>query len=159
MAQSKMVQIESKRQVRYTTEVVDGNTVRVETASPQIREKELRRTQVEQNRQRALSMNLSYVLFLSVAAVAVVMVCIFYLRLQATSTQLQKKTVSLQTQLKNLQIENDIVYNEIISGVDLEQVREVATEELGMTYLSQSQIVSYEAVSSDYVKQYEEIPD
>ncbi len=159
MAQSKMVQIESKRQVRYTTEVVDGNTVRVETASPQIREKELRRTQVEQNRQRALSMNLRYVLFLSVAAVAVVMVCIFYLRLQATSTQLQKKTVSLQTQLKNLQIENDIVYNEIISGVDLEQVREVATEELGMTYPSQSQIVSYEAVSSDYVKQYEEIPD
>ena len=159
MAQSKMVQIESKRQVRYTTEVVDGNTVRVETASPQIREKELRRTQVEQNRQRALSMNLSYVLFLSVAAVAVVMVCIFYLRLQATSTHLQKKTVSLQTQLKNLQIENDIVYNEIISGVDLEQVREVATEELGMTYPSQSQIVSYEAVSSDYVKQYEEIPD
>ena len=159
MAQSKMVQIESKRQVRYTTEVVDGNTVRVETASPQIREKELRRTQVEQNRQRALSMNLSYVLFLSVAAVAVVMVCIFYLRLQATSTQLQKKTVSLQTQLKNLQIENDIVYNEIISGVDLEQVREVATEELGMTYPSQSQIVSYEAVSSDYVKQYEGIPD
>ena len=159
MAQTKMVQIESKRQVRYTTEVVDGNTVRVETASPQIREKELRRTQVEQNRQRALSMNLRYVLFLSVAAVAVVMVCIFYLRLQATSTQLQKKTVSLQTQLKNLQIENDIVYNEIISGVDLEQVREVATEELGMTYPSQSQIVSYEAVSSDYVKQYEEIPD
>ena len=159
MAQSKMVQIESKRQVRYTTEVVDGNTVRVETASPQIREKELRRTQVEQNRQRALSMNLRYVLFLSVAAVAVVMVCIFYLRLQATSTQLQKKTVSLQTQLKNLQIENDIVYNEIISGVDLELVREVATEELGMTYPSQSQIVSYEAVSSDYVKQYEEIPD
>ena len=159
MAQSKMVQIESKRQVRYTTEVVDGNTVRVETASPQIREKELRRTQVEQNRQRALSMNLSYVLFLSVAAVAVVMVCIFYLRLQATSTQLQKKTVSLQTQLKNLQIENDIVYNEIISGVDLEQVREVATEELGMTYPSQSQIVSYEAVSSDYVKHYEEMRD
>ena len=82
MAQSKMVQIESKRQVRYTTEVVDGNTVRVETASPQIREKELRRTQVEQNRQRALSMNLHYVLFMTIAAVAVVTICIFYLRLQ-----------------------------------------------------------------------------
>ncbi len=159
MAQTKMVQIESKRQVRYTTEVVDGNTVRVETASPQIREKELRRTQVEQNRQRALSMNLHYVLFMTIAAVAVVTICIFYLRLQATSTKLQKRTVNLQTQLKNLQIENDIVYNEIISGVDLEHVREVATEELGMTYPAQSQIVSYSAVSSDYVKQYEEIPD
>lgn len=159
MAQSKAVQIESKRQVRYTAEVVDGNTVRVTAASPQIRERELRRTQVEQNRRRARSMNLSYVLFLTVAAVAVVMICIFYLKLQATSTQLQKRTVSLQTQLKNLQIENDIVYNEIISGVDLEQVREVATEQLGMTYPSQTQITLYDAASSDYVKQYEEIPD
>ena len=61
--------------------------------------------------------------------------------------------------MKNLQIENDIVYNEIISGVDLEQVREVAVEQLGMTYPAQTQIVSYDAVSSDYVKQYEEIPD
>ncbi len=159
MAQTKRVQIESTRQVRYTTEVVDGNTVRVQAASPQIRERELRRTQVEQNRRRALSMNLRYVLFLTVAAVSVVMICIFYLKLQATSTQLQKRTVSLQSQLKNLQIENDIVYNEIISGVDLEQVREVATEQLGMTYPAQTQIVSYDAVSSDYVKQYEEIPD
>ena len=159
MAQSKYAQIERERQVRYTTEVVDGNTVRIQTASPQIRERELRRTQVEQNRRRARSMNLSYVLFLTAAAVAVVTICIFYLRLQATSTQLQKRTVSLQTQLKNLQIENDIVYNEIISGVDLEQVREVATDELGMKYPSQTQIVTYDAVSSDYVKQYEEIPD
>ena len=159
MAQTKMVQIESKRQVRYTTEVVDGNTVRIETASPQIRERELRRTQVEQNRQRALSMNLHYVLFMTIAAVAVVAICIFYLRLQATSTKLQKKTVSLQTQLQNLQIENDIVYNEIVSGVDLEQVRKVATEDLGMTYPTQDQIVTYSAASSDYVKQYEESPD
>ena len=159
MAHTKMVQIESKRQVRYTTEVVDGNTVRIETASPQIRERELRRTQVEHNRQRALSMNLHYVLFMTIAAVAVVAICIFYLRLQATSTKLQKKTVSLQTQLQDLQIENDIVYNEIVSGVDLEQVRKVATEDLGMTYPTQDQIVTYSAASSDYVKQYEEIPD
>jgi len=159
MAQSKRVQIERMQEVRYTTEVVDGNTVRVGAASPQVRERELRRTQVEQNRRRALSMNLHYVLFLTVAAVAVVMICIFYLKLQATSTQLQKRTVSLQSQLKNLQIENDIVYNEIVSGVDLEEVREVAVERLGMTYPSQTQIVAYDAVSSDYVKQYEEIPD
>ncbi len=151
--------IERNSALRYTDEVIEGNTVRKVSAVPQIRERELRRTQIEAVRERSLSMNLRYVLFLTVAAVAVVTICVYFLKLQATSTQLQKKTVSLQTTLKDLKIENDIVYNEIISGIDLEYVREKAMEELGMSYPAQSQITYYDAASSDYVKQYEEIPD
>ena len=151
--------IERNSALRYTDEVIEGNTVRKVSAVPQIRESELRRTQIEAVRERSLSMNLRYVLFLTVAAVAVVTICVYFLKLQATSTQLQKKTVSLQTTLKDLKIENDIVYNEIISGIDLEYVREKAIEELGMSYPAQSQITYYDAASSDYVKQYEEIPD
>jgi cell division protein FtsL len=151
--------IERNSALRYTDEVIEGNTVRTMSAVPQIRERELRRTQIEAVRERSLSMNLRYVLFLTVAAVAVVTICVYFLKLQATSTQLQKKTVSLQTTLKDLKIENDIVYNEIISGIDLEYVREKAIEELGMSYPAQSQITYYDAASSDYVKQYEEIPD
>ena len=151
--------IERNSALRYTDEVIEGNTVRTMSAVPQIRERELRRTQIEAVRERSLSMNLRYVLFLTVAAVAVVTICVYFLKLQATSTQLQKKTVSLQTTLKDLKIENDIVYNEIISGIDLEYVREKAIEELGMSYPAQSQITYYDAASSDDVKQYEEIPD
>ena len=151
--------IERNSALRYTDEVIEGNTVRKINVVPQIPERELRRTQIEAVRERTLSMNLRYVLFLTVAAVAVVTICVYFLKLQATSTQLQKKTVSLQTTLKDLKIENDIVYNEIISGIDLEYVREKAMEELGMSYPAQSQITYYDAASSDYVKQYEEIPD
>ena len=151
--------IERNQALRYTEEVIEGNTVRTQAVVPQIREKEFRRTQIEAVRERSLSMNLRYVLFLTVAAVAVVTICVYYLKLQATSTQLQKKTVSLQTTLKDLKIENDIVYNEIISGIDLERVRETAMEELGMRYPAQSQITYYDAASSDYVKQFEETPD
>ena len=122
--------IERNQALRYTEEVIEGNTVRTQAVVPQIREKEFRRTQIEAVRERSLSMKLRYVLFLTVAAVAVVTICVYYLKLQATSTQLQKKTVSLQTTLKDLKIENDIVYNEIISGIDLERVRETAMEEL-----------------------------
>ena len=64
--------------------------------------------------------------------------------------------VSLSSCLK---MENDIVYNEILSGVDLEYVRDKAVKEFGMNYPAQSQIVYYNAASSDYVRQYEEIPD
>ena len=152
-------EIERNSAVRYTDEVIEGNTViRVQTV-PQIREKEIRRTQIEAVRERTLSVNLRYVLFLTAAAVAVVTICVYFLKLQATSTQLQKRTVSLQTTLKDLKIENDIVYNEIVSRVDLENVREKAITELGMSYPAQSQIAYYNAASSDYVKQFEEIPD
>ena len=157
MPQSRV--IERNATLRYTDEVIEGNTVRSVSTAPQIRERELRRTQVEAVRERSLSMNLRYVLFLTVAAVAVVTICVYFLKLQATSTQLQKRTVSLQTKLKDLKMENDIVYNEILSGVDLEYVRDKAVKELGMNYPAQSQIVYYNAASSDYVKQFEEIPE
>ena len=157
MPQSKV--IERNSALRYTDEVIEGNTVRAVSAAPRIREREYRRTQIEAVRERSLSMNLRYVLFLTVAAVAVVTICVYFLKLQATSIQLQKRTVSLQTTLKDLKIENDIVYSEIISRIDLEKVREKATGELGMTYPDESQITYYNAASSDYVKQYEEVPD
>ena len=157
MPQNKM--IERNAALRYTDEVIEGNTIRKVNAVPQIQERELRRTQIEAVRERSLSMNLRYVLFLTVAAVAVVTICVYFLKLQATSTQLQKRTVSLQTTLKDLKIENDIVYSEILSGVDLESVRKMAIEKLGMSYPVQSQIEYYDAASSDYVKQYGEIPD
>jgi cell division protein FtsL len=151
--------IERNSAVRYTDEVIEGNTVRVVQAMPGLREKELRRTQIEAVRERSLSMNLRYVLFLTIAAVAVVTICVYFLKLQATSTKLQKRTVSLQTTLKDLKIENDIVYNEILSRIDLEDVRDKAISEMGMDYPAQTQIVYYDAPSSDYVKQYEEIPE
>ncbi len=162
MARTDRYKIERKSGVRYTTHVIEGNTVRVTEEMPRVREGERRSApvrKVHETHESALIMNYRYVLFLTVAAIAVVAICIHYLKLQAVSTKLQKKTVALQTQLKDLEIENDIVYNEIISGIDLEHVKEVATEKLGMEYPSQNQIVSYEAVSCDYAKQFEEIPE
>ena len=159
MPQTGSRMIERNSSLRYTDEVIEGNTVRVAQVLPREQERELRRTQIEAVRERSLSMNLRYVLFLTIAAVAGVMICVYFLRLQATSTKLQKRTVSLQTTLKDLKIENDIVYNEILSLVDLEDVRNKAISELGMDYPVQTQIVYYDAASSDYVKQYEQIPD
>jgi len=156
MAQArKRKRIESEYSVRYT-EIVDGNTVRVSAAPAQADPR--RQEQLQRNRERMRSMNMRYVLFLTAAAVLSVAVCINYLKLQAKSTQLQKQTVSLQTQLKDIEMENDTIYNEIVSGVDLNQVKEVAMDRLGMDYPTEDQIVEYNEASGDYVKQYEEIP-
>jgi len=149
-------QIETRASVRYT-EWADGNTVR--KAEPAERQRLIPREQVQINRERERSMNVGSVLFLTIAAVVTVAFCINFLKLQAKSTQLQKETIRLQTQLKDAQMENDTVYSEVVSSVDLEKVKEKAMTKLGMVYPTEDQIISYQQASSDYVKQYEDIPD
>lgn len=141
---------------------VEGNTVRrVSPALNQQKAQQQGKTSLatRRNRERALQMNLSYVLFLTVAAVVTVMVCINYLKLQAESTTLQKQVTALDTKLSELKLENDSEYNRILSSVDLEQVKNVAMNELGMVYASESQIRTYDSAEHDYVKQYQDIPE
>lgn len=139
---------------------VDGNTVRkiqpIRQPETSVRHSASRSTR--KNRERALQMNLSYVIFLTAAAVVTVMVCINYLKLQAQNTTYQKKVTAMSTQLSELKLENDNEYNRIVSSVDLQHVKNVAMNELGMTYASEDQIVTYDGKESDYVKQYQEIP-
>lgn len=138
---------------------VDGNTVRVlEPASGLQEEHALRREQVIRNRARARHMDVRYLGFLSVCAVLTVMICVQYLKLHAQNTYLQKQHSAYQVQLSNLKMENDVVYHEIVTGVDLQQIKERAIGDLGMAYPKESQIVTYQTPDSDYVKQYGEIP-
>lgn len=158
MGRQKISQIRRKDTVR-SSEYVAGNTVRkAETALPRGGEEKEVSQQVIRNRERVRHMDMRYVAFLAVCAVMTVFICVQYLKLHAEYTYLQKRSTSLSVELKNLQMENDTVYNEIVSGVDLEKVKERAMNDLGMAYPSEKQIITYQSPDSDYVKQYEEIP-
>ncbi len=111
------------------------------------------------NRERALQMNLHYVLFLTAVAVVTVWTCVIYLQLQAKGTKLQKEVTALETQVDSAKLQNDSEYNRIMANVDMEHVKEVAMNELGMVQAKKSQIVTYEIDDSDYVRQYSEIPE
>lgn len=141
---------------------VDGTAVRKIQAAPQKKpeERQTPRTSsaTRKNRERALAMNLGYVLFLTAAAVITVFMCVNYLQLQAKGTRLQKEVTALETQLDAAILENDADYNRIMTGVDMEYVKDVAMNQLGMVYAKKSQIVTYEAQNGDYVRQYAEIP-
>lgn len=140
---------------------VDGNTVRqlhVETAREAEESVTVSRT-TRKNRERALQMNVGYVTFLTLAAVLTVAVCVNFLQLRAVNTLLQEKVASLTAELDSAVLENDSDYNRVMNSVDLEHVREVATEELGMQLATSNQVVTYEAETNDYVRQYSEIPE
>jgi cell division protein FtsL len=142
---------------------VDGTAVRKLQTAPEERKQKQQKPSVSQetqrNRERALSMNVGYVTFLTVAAVISVFMCVNFLQLQAKGTKLQKEVTALETQLSAAILENDSDYNRIMTSVDMEHVKDVAMNELGMSYAKKSQIVTYEMEDNDYVRQYSEIPE
>ena len=116
-------------------------------------------SQVRRNRKQAMHMNAAYVIFLTVAAIAVLIICINYIRLQSTITEHSKSITAMQEELANLREENTTRENAVLDSVNLDEVRERAQNDLGMVYATPDQIVTYEDPATDYVRQFENIPE
>ena len=74
-------------------------------------------------------------------------------------TQRSKRVTALQEKLADLKEENTTKYNAVVDSVNLDEVRERAINQLGMTYATPDQIVEYDNPAADYVKQYDNIPE
>ena len=111
------------------------------------------------NRERALHMNIGTVLSMAVAMVAAALILTVYLTLQSDITNSIKHIASLESTLNDLKMENDENYNRITSSVDLEEVKRIAIQELGMRYAEEGQIIRFNGEGSDYIRQVGEIPD
>jgi len=145
---------------------VYGNTVSQAEAQPVRRQTssrpaKTRRTsrQVRKNRNRAMKIGSTYARFFIIAAVCAVIVCVMYLRLQSEVVKHSENITSLQEELADLKEANDTAYNAAVDSVNLETVREKAMNELGMVYEDEGNVVHYKSPTSDYVKQYDDIPE
>ena len=115
---------------------------------------------MQKNRNRALHMNAAYVIFLAVCSnLLCCYLCVNYVRLQSELTRRSKHVTALQEELADLKEENTTKYNAVVDSVNLDEIRERAINQLGMTYAAADQIVEYDNPASDYVKQYENIPE
>lgn len=114
--------------------------------------------QVIRNRHRAQRISPAYATFLVVAAVCAVFVCVMYLRLQADVLNRADQITALQEELTDLKESNDTAYNAAEDSVNLETVRDKAMNEMGMVYESQGKVIYYQSPTSDYLKQYDDIP-
>ena len=115
-----------RKEIEIMDVYVDGNTLRTAhtLVRPQEQEEKKISRQAQANRERSMQMNLGYVAFLTVAAIVTVLMCVNYLRLQARYTAIQTQATSLEASLSELKLDNDAEYNRIISGVNLEHVKE-----------------------------------
>ncbi len=140
---------------------VYGNTVRQLDVREAIHErpKRERYNAARKNRERETHMNSANVLFLAVALVVSGIVLISYIRLQSDITNSINHIASLESELNTLRLSNDEEYSRIESSVNLEEIKRIAIEELGMTYASEGQVVEYSSEGSDYVRQMADIPN
>lgn len=104
-------------------------------------------------------MNLGYVSFMVAALLVVCIVLIGYINLQSDITNRITHISEMESELNDLKLANDETYTKIMSSVDLEEIKRIAINELGMRYAGEGQVITYSGEGSDYVRQYDEIPD
>ena len=145
---------------RQNAYYVQGNTVRKARPDQEIHRKPKKKVNnsVRRNRDRAKNMNAGYVLFLWAALVATGIILVYYIGLQSDITNSVKNISTLERQLNSLKVANEEDYSRISSSVDLEEIRRIAIQELGMQYAQEGQIISFASENNDYVKQIAEIP-
>ena len=145
---------------RHNAYYVQGNTVRKARPDQEIHRKPKKKVNnsVRRNRDRAKNMNAGYVLFLWAALVATGIILVYYIGLQSDITNSVKNISTLERQLNSLKVANEEDYSRISSSVDLEEIRRIAIQELGMQYAQEGQIISFASENNDYVKQMADIP-
>lgn len=143
---------------------VYGNVVTKPVYEPERRTKETARPkkvsqQVKNNRRLAMGMNRPYVIFLAAVTIVMLAICVNYVQLRSELISRSKNITALQEELSALSEENLTKYNVIMDSVNLEEVREKAINEFGMSYASEEQVVEYDNPTGDYIKQYDQIPE
>ncbi len=149
---------------------VNGNAVRKIEAEPlpnqpvrrQDADEEAKRKRrqyaARRNRERALRMSRGYVLFLSFCVLVSAFAAGSYVMLQAQITRQLRSISSLESLVTDLKADNDANYKRIVTSVDLDYIKDVAMNQLGMDYASEDQVIYYTVENNDYMNQYSDIP-
>lgn len=146
--------------MRRQQRAIEGNTARkVQTLEYPSRERQPeRRERRHAEKSNVQYVNVLYMIFLAAASCMVLWSCVNYLHLQAETTSRVKHIASLETELEDLRKENNDNYTRIMTSVDLDHIRDVAINELGMVYAEPNQVILYDGGTDDYVRQNGSIP-
>lgn len=151
-----------RRETAYRNQIyVQGNTARRLKVVPRQEQEQVKKVsaRTRKNREKAKHMNIATVLSMAAAMVAAGCILTWYLTLQSDITNSIKHISALESQLNEMKLDNDENYSRITSNVDLEEVKRIAIQELGMQYAKEGQIITFSGEGSDYVRQTGDIPD
>ena len=152
---------------------VNGSTVRQMEAMPvrqpvqrpdrkQLEEQKRRKHRknaARRNRARTLYMSKGYVAFLTVCVAIVAFAAVSLIQIQSQVTQRMENIAALESQITDLKADNDARYKEIVTSVDLEYIKDVAMNQLGMQYATEEQVIYYSVENNNFMDQYSDIPE
>lgn len=143
---------------------IEGNTARKLNTVPERVEKPQREERkvnerISRNLRRARAFDLKYTIALVTATVFLFVSCVNMLTLQADNTEKRRQIATLESNLSELTDTNNETSKRLESSVDLTEVYDTATKDLGMVYPQNGQVISYEASNPDYVKQFKDVPE
>ena len=153
------------------TYFVNGSTVRQVEAQPVRRnqvdrrkleeqqQKKRRRNAAKRNRARALHMSRGYVAFLTICVGIVAFAAVSLVQIQSQVTQRMEHIAALESQITDLKADNDARYKEIVTSVDLDYIKDVAINQLGMQYATEEQIIYFSVENNNFMDQYSDIPE
>lgn len=114
--------------------------------------------QIKHHKAEGKKMNIKYVLFLTFALCVSSFVLIYYLYAQSEVLNKLKTISRLESELNSIKIENSNKMAAIENDINISDIKIKAIYELGMQYPQEYQIIYYTNEASDYVRQYENIP-
>lgn len=144
---------------------VEGSAVRKLHELPRYNEEEQKRVIVnpkEKTRRkpkRSPAIDFFSFVVLTSAIILTLYTCIEYLGVQSGITSMNNQIAKLESKLTKLQNENSSMESSINTSLDLNYIYKIATSELGMVYPNENQVINYDSTISDYVRQYESIPE
>lgn len=147
--------------MREHTYHIDGNTVRKREVTREggLREASRGRAAAEARRRHLRRRNRAYFAVLTAAIVMIGVMLTWYISVQSAITASVKNIAALESRLNTMRRMNDEAYARATGSVDLEEIKRIAIEELGMQYATAGQIITYtDGGGGDYVHQMAEIP-
>lgn len=149
---------------------IDGNIVRrqeVEVPLPG-RQNERRRRAQEQKREqafiregkrRAREFSYLYLAGFGVICIAAFVLLGIFVHGEASLYHHSRNITNMQSQYEQLLENNNATEARLEASIDLDYIYSVATEQLGMSYPSEGQIIDYNKVEREHVRKYESIPN
>lgn len=144
---------------------VDGSAVRKLQELPRHNDREQveiyvnPKEKVKRKPKRSPAIDFVSFLFLTGAIIFTLFTCVDYLGVQTEITSKNNQIAQLESKLTKLQNDNNSMESTINTSLDLNYIFKMATTKLGMVYPNENQVINYESTISDYVRQYESIPE
>lgn len=114
---------------------------------------------IDEKADRALAFDLKYTLFVTFSVILMIAAGVTVLYFQSNVEGRKENIDNLESQLEVIANDNTAYKLRLESIYSIDQLYDIAVNELGMVYAHKGQIVYYDGADDDYVNQYQDVPD